>query len=547
MDRQLRLFVRAFALACLVALLQRSPLEAQAPASALVLTCDVWNAGLSSDALRTAIERELEVPVRLAPGPDVEGAHLAIAATSQAAVSLKFTRPDGSTIERTVDVANTGGHTDETLALVAANLMRDEAADLLAALRAVPPPPPAAPAPLPAIPEPRGCDASNLRERKIGLDVFPYLGMSTGDGFEYERHISLGLFGAMSGAVRGAEASGFVNLDDHSVCGLQLTSIANLVNGPVEGVQLGMVNLANGRVDGVQFSLIAGARGSLHGVQTGTVAIAGGDITGAQFGVVNVGYASVTGAQFGVASYAGKGIRGAQFGIASIDAGPLTGAQFGIGTLAAGGVSGAQLGIANVSVGDIRGVQLGVANVTTGRLHGTMIGVFNTAANADVAIGLLNVLWNGRTHVDVWGTDFGLLAAAIEHGSKYFHNIYGFGMTVRHDEPVFSPIFGMGGRVFENERFMVDIDALSHWLLLDDTATTDLDAAMIATLRVPIAYRFTSGFALYVAPALNVSWAKASNNRLNDPAFFGVELSKSGTSGHLVRMWPGFNVGARFF
>jgi uncharacterized protein YjbI with pentapeptide repeats len=522
-----------------------------APADALSLTCDTSTAGMSADALRTAIERELQLPVKLVDPADAQGTFLAISATTQAAVNLTFVRADGSKIERTVDVSSSSGHADETLALVAANLMRDEAADLLAALRAARPlPPPAAaakPEPPPPPPVPKGCEPNKLRKVSLGLDVLPYVGMSSGDRTDVERKFSFNLFGGVTGAVRGFELGGFLNLDDHSVCGLQISGIANLVNGPVQGVQLGMVNWSNGRVDGAQFGLVAGALGTMQGAQYGLVEIAGGAITGAQFGLVNIGGDSLTGAQFGLGNLAATSIKGGQFGLVNVGGDTLTGTQMGLANVTTQRAVGAQLGLANISGRDVTGLQLGLANVSAGRVHGAMIGLFNTAEDADAAIGLVNVLWKGRAHLDVWGTDFGVLAVGVEHGGRYLHNIYGFGVTRRNDGVVFSPVFGLGGRLVQTRKWTVDLDLVAYWLLQYNKPQDNLDYSFVGSLRVPIAYRFTPAFALFVSPALNVSAAGTRDNSLVDPSLLGgARLTEAGAN-TLVRLWPGFTAGVRFF
>jgi uncharacterized protein YjbI with pentapeptide repeats len=554
---------------------------------ALALKADVGSAGMNANTLRTALERELSLPVRLEETAP-EGAHLSVTASSQTAVNVSFVRADGSSIERTVDVSNAGGHVDETLGLVAANLMRDEASDLLDALRAAQPAPPqprAAPAPksvpqpAPEPPAPHGCEPNALRKIPIGLDVLPYVGMSTNDKTDVERMFSFNLFGGISGAVRGFELGGFLNLVDQSVCGVQITGGANLVNGPVRGVQFGMVNLARGRVDGAQFGMISGSGGPLRGVQYGMVNWAHGPIEGAQFGLVQGGLGSLKGAQFGLVDFAAGDIQGAQFGLVNVGTGSLTGAQFGLvdfarsdslglqaGTVNVVGGSftgaqlgnanltvsdftGAQLGLANVSGGRTTGLQLGLANVSVGRMHGAMIGLLNVAEDSNAAIGLVNVLWKGRAQVDVWGTDFGVASVGLVHGGSNggVHNIYGIGITARHDEAIFAPSFGIGVRAVEKPRFFVDIDAVATWLFFHDTLQDELDDSVIGTLRVPVGYRITEAIAVFVSPAINVSVARRDENSLEDPSVLGGTRLTGDGANMLVRLWPGFNAGVRFF
>jgi uncharacterized protein YjbI with pentapeptide repeats len=589
-------FSSALLAAVFGSLLLGAPALAQTPATeparertpALPLTCDVTSAGMDSSALRAAIERELSLPVRFADDTDT-AARLAITASSQTAVDVRFIRADGSSIERTVDVSNAGTHSNETLALVAANLMRDEASDLLDALRAAqpapaPPPPTAAttPAPPPEEPPPpplpHGCDPNDLRQIPIGLDVAPYLGMSYHDRTSVERKFSLGLFGNLSGAVRGAEFGGFVNLVDHSVCGAQFTAGVNLVGGPVRGVQFGMANLARGRVDGgqfgmlsfsggplrgaqyglvnfvrgpiegAQFGLVQAGIGPLKGAQFGLVNLAAGDIQGGQFGLVNAGIGSIQGTQLGLVGFARGDFIGLQAGLAQVTRGSFTGAQLGLANVTVRDFTGPQIGLANVSGGPTQGLQLGLANVTARRMHGAMIGLVNVAEDSEAAIGLINVLWRGQTHLDVWGTDYGVASIGLVHGgSKGVHNIYSFGITGRHDRAVFAPSFGIGVSAARERYFFVDIDLLSTWLFYRDSDQKEWDASLIGTLRVPVGFRFTPEVALFISPTLNVSVAPRKTNSLEDPSLIGGARLTPADKDVLVRLWPGFMAGVRFF
>jgi uncharacterized protein YjbI with pentapeptide repeats len=544
---------------------------------------------MDASALRASIERELSLPVRFADDTET-GARLAITASSQTAVDVRFIRADGSSIERTVDVSNAGTHGNETLALVAANLMRDEASDLLDALRAAqtapapapPPPPSAAPAPAPEPtpppPMPHGCEPNDLRQIPIGLDVAPYLGMSYRDRTSVERKFSLGLFGNLSGAVRGAELGGFINMVEHSVCGAQFSAGVNLVGGPVRGVQFGTANFARGRVDGGQFGMLSFAGGPLRGAQYGLVNWAHGDIEGAQFGLVQGGIGSLKGGQFGLVQLATGDIRGGQFGLVSVGTGTLKGSQLGVVQFARGDVeglqaglvevsggsftgaqlglanvtvrdfTGAQIGLANVSAGTTQGLQLGLANVSARRMSGAMIGLLNVAEDSEAAIGLINVLWRGRTHLDVWGTDFGIASIGLVHGgTQGVHNIYGIGITGRDDRAVFAPSFGIGVTAARERHFFVDIDLISTWLFNHDGDQNEWDDSLIGTLRVPVGFRFTPQVALFISPTLNVSVARRDTNSLEDPSLIGGARLTHSDRDVLVRLWPGFAAGVRFF
>ncbi len=546
----------------LLALLWAGPAGAQLPiGDALPFDAQLPADTFDVEALRVALERELAVPVQRVDGPS--NAHLSIRASALADVRLSFVREDGSRVERAVDVSKSGVHTNETLALVAANLMADEAADLLAALRATSPPleppqPTAAeiaardagqglPVPPAAPPMRRGCAENDLKKRYFGADVIPYGGMSTKDGTTVERGLSLGLFGTLSGGIRGFELSGFGNLVDQSVCGVQVTGGVNLVNGPVEGGQFGMINGANGRLDGTQIGLLNGAVGPLIGAQAGLVNLAAGDITGAQLSLVNIGSGSLTGLQAGLANAAPGPVVGAQLGLASFAGGTVRGLQLGLSNIAVERLAGAQLGLFNLTSSRVQGTQIGLVNIAAGRVDGLMLGLVNTAENADTAIGVVNVLWNGRTNLDLWTNELGMAMLGVVHGSRYVHNITAVGIGRRDNRAVFAPAYGIGVRFADHPVVSVDLDALSQWFLLFDEDRNAVDHAFIGTLRLPVAFRLTSWFALFAAPSFNVSIAEGRDSRLRDPTpLDSKRLSKVGASTEF-RVWPGLSLGARFF
>jgi hypothetical protein len=527
---------------CLIGAGLSQPVAAQSPGRALSLFVKADGAVLDAEALRVQLERELALPVERVAEPS--GSHLSVEADSLAAVRVMFVREDASTVERTLDVSSTGAHALETVALLAANLVRDEAAALLESLRATPPPvaavpavaaasaPPALPVPPPP-PPPPGCAPNQLEPIEFGIDLLPYVGTSSRKGTQVQRTISFNVLGGVTGAVRGIELGGFFNYDDHSVCGLQLAGIANLVNGPVQGVQLGFIDWAGGRLDGAQFGLVDVTFGTLTGAQLGLVDVAAGDIAGAQLGLANVGGGSLDGAQLGLANIAATRVRGAQLGLANVSGGE---------------VRGTQLGLANVSGGELHGFQAGLVNVANGRVSGAMLGLVNVAADADAAIGLVSVLWRGRTHLDVWGTDSGIALVGVEHGGRYLHNIYGVGFTFRESGPVFAASYGIGARVFNSTRCFVDIDAMTYAMFVHDDPNNEIDYAMLNQLRVPIGFRILPEVAVFVGPAFNVSVAEGGpGNLLADPSLYGSSRASQSSSDVTVRLWPGFTVGARFF
>lgn len=496
--------------------------------TSLGLVCDTPL--LDGRDLRAAVEQELKVPVKLLPQPN--GPSLLVEAESLAAVHVRFVRMDQPSVERTVDVSAQAPQALTLIALLSANLARDEASELLSQLGAAPPPAPvaeplpaapapppvvaAAPPPAPAPVEPQpvrrslkppkplnlGCLANDLRKVKVGADFVPYVGTSMRDGVEVERRISFNLIGGITGAVRGLELGGVFNIEAHNVCGAQLAGVFNYVQEHVSGVQLSMLNFAGGGVFGAQLGQVNIAGAHVYGAQVGEVNIAGSDVTGVQVGLVNI----------------------------------------------SGGYHyGAQLGLANIIAGEARGLQLGLVNVSAKRDHGALLGLVNAAQNADVSIGLVNVLWHGRTQLDAWATDAGLLMLGFEHGARYSHNIYGFGIKPMAGSPAFSAAFGFGFRVLHAGILTVDVDALTYGLMRRNSERDRLDFASIHQLRVPFTFSFVRGVGLFIAPSVSVSMADSQSNLAGNLALYdSTRLIRDANSDWQLRLWPGLSIGLRF-
>jgi uncharacterized protein YjbI with pentapeptide repeats len=462
---------------------------------------------MEGEALREALEQELNVltTLRAAPtGPTVQ-----VEADTLQAVRVSFLREDKPPVERTVDVSTQAGHATGIVALLASNLVRDEAGELLAQLPAAkpvappppPPPPTATQTPPPHVFRNTACEPNKLRYVTIGADVVPFLGTSTRHGTTVERGISLNLFGGITGGVRGLELAGVFNIDRYTLCGAQFSGTFNFV---------------------------------------------GGDAAGAQFSEVNIVGGSMYGAQFSQANIVGGDMEGAQFGLFNLSAGFMDGAQFGLANIIAQGLDGAQLGLANIAAGEANGAQLGLFNLTGKTMDGAMIGLVNVAEDADAAIGLVNVIWNGRAQLDVWATDAGLIMAGATQGAKYTHNIYGIGFKPMGDTPAFAWTLGFGVRVVSYSWLTVDIDALGYGLLRKNPETGRADMASIQQLRIPISFAVLRGVWLFVAPSFSVSIAETESH-LQKVALFGSDRVTADDASTTVRLWGGASLGARFF
>lgn len=492
-------------------------------------------AQLDGEQLRAQLERELRVVVVTGEPTQAAEPALRIEAPSRSAVRVAF-----GASERTVDLSTTGEHAVETLALLAANLMRDEARDLLATLRATEPEPVASTAaassavataaPAPAVEpqrrERRGCDPSGLPAVPYAVNFLPHLGTSTYQGTNVEQGFALNVIGGSASALRGFELAGIFNHESDAVCGVQIAGGANIVAGPVAGAQLAALNVAGGRVEGAQLGFANLATGPLEGVQLGFANVSARAVDGVEAGFVNVAAGTVRGGQLGFVNVARGGTH------------PSRGSAV--------ATEGVQVGFVNTAAGDSHGVQLGFANVTAGQSRGLMLGLVNVADDADAPIGLLNIHLKGRTQLDVWMTDAALAMVGVEHGGRVVHNIFGVGYTSRSGQGVFAFAYGLGARAHDGESFFLDLDAVGYGLLAGTTGSGKPTFGSILQLRVPLGWRIARSFSLFMSPELNVSVARTESDVLREPGLFGARLTKT-SSPTISYLWPGLSLGARFF
>lgn len=137
--------MRAGVLSLCVALCAVSP-DAWAQ-SAVEIACEgAVTEVVDMESLRAAIAREVSISVGCVDdGAAPHAPRLRLRVLPRGRVMLEFTRPDGSVMRRTTALHRDPAERVATLAILAANMVRDEAGELLTLLRRAPPPPPAEP------------------------------------------------------------------------------------------------------------------------------------------------------------------------------------------------------------------------------------------------------------------------------------------------------------------------------------------------------------------------------------------------------------------
>ncbi len=493
-----------------------------------------------SSALQLALEHELEVLVRLGqPGPGQAALIVRGAGPGRAMVS--FAAAGKVNPGRAVTLPAELARAAETIALLAANLMQDDAADLLTTLRkrrikavaklaptVVEPPSPepvaAVPVPPQALPvaaTPAAADDAGPLV-PVAVDVIPGITFPISAGSGGTRKLSFGVFIASSKHLDGVEVASLAALKSGRVRGVQVSGVLNMAQRLDKGAQAGVVNLAGGPA---------------QGIQAGVVNILDGDLQGIQAGTVNVASA----------------IRGVQGGVVNLASGKLEGVQAGTVNIAAT-ARGVQGGVVNVSGSDATGLQVGVFNLAAGKA-GWQVGVLNLGKEADVGLGVLSLYWNGRTHLQAWTGTSGQTMVGVKHGSNRIHNLLALGSQPDgaggHDAV---GALGIGVRVVAGDRVTVDLDAQQQLVASRTPPTAGGTSAMHfstqSQLSALLGLRILSTWRVFGGPTYNVGFDADPNLARADVWWRGGDRTGPGmasvrwTAGDVsVRGWPGLVIG----
>jgi hypothetical protein len=362
---------------------------ADAPArESLPVTIKLTSTSIQAEAVRTAIEAELNVAVRLEDTLTEEGLTVNVA-WRRATVSYRS--KEGEATTRSMNLPANSEQAVEVIALLAGNLARDEASELLARLAPPPsaaetsepapeedaaPAPPAEASPAPPKPEEKKEPAkkaeppSKKKEELDGLipstaNLSLFHPVTLLDNTErLALHLEAGLAYSRVGAIEGV---GFT---------LGHLRVENDVRGAIGSIGWTRVD---GDIVGLQWSaLFSEGHGKIRGAEAGSfVALRWGNVEGAQAS--------------GIFAYAKNvyGFQGAGFGVL---AGDVTGAQASMVTVARD-VTGGQVSLLGVAR-DIEGGQVGLVNVA--KSTDVQLGLVNVAERVDVAaLGLISIAGNG--------------------------------------------------------------------------------------------------------------------------------------------------------
>jgi hypothetical protein len=434
---------------------ETAPGAETATSTELPLKLELGSSKLDAESVRKAIELELKRPVVLTSAPG-DAASLSLVVHRNHTVTVSYRSSTGSTRSRSIVIPEDGARGAEVIALLAGNLSRDEAAELLADLAAKPAQPaPAAVAATSDGPEPvaeeraaepapaRVPSAAEMRpppsaKRTRAKDPpplletpFPAINLSLVAPLAVyrssERRVfagELGLAYSRVGALHGAGLNVLVLRTEQDVRG---ASFATLYNG------------TGGKVTGVTGSALVNRTGGLRGFEfSGLLNLGSGDARAfAVAGLANL-ERDFRGVQLAGLANRSNRFQGVQVAGALNRAGAFTGVQAAGAVNIAGSLSGLQLGVVNVA-GDVRGLQLGVVNVAK-KVKGT-------------SVGLVSVAENGRVQPVLWASSSLPLNAAAKFTVGPIYTQAGLGYA--RSNQTYTYELGLGGH-FPIGRFFIE-------------------------------------------------------------------------------------------
>ncbi len=444
------------------------------PSRALRLVFRPGASGVEAPKVLQAVRKELGVEVTTDPTAEAGGGTLVLdLEASQGYVLGEFTAVDGKKTVRLIARPEDPDKSVEVMALLAGNLVRNEASELLEELAkareleaarraaAVPPPPPPAAKPKPETvrKKPRPQPEEQVEEppwqpkHPLRDGGFIHLSLAHPVGLDpHSEHLSvsleLGAFYSRIGETKALALNVFVTRNDERAQGAQLSGIfgyAERLEGAqlagvvsmgrhIEGVQTsGAVNLSRGPMYGVQGAgAVNGSMGKTEGVQAaGAVNFATADVDGVQVaGAGNYVGHELEGVQVaGAANFAGRGLNGGQVaGVGNVARGVEGFQAAGVFNLSLGALDGFQAGIVNTAFGPIEGAQVGLVNVGGSTLKGVQLGLVNVAGEVKgTSVGLVSIAKNGRIQPTFWVASGKRLNAgvAFEVGPVYSLPFFG--------------------------------------------------------------------------------------------------------------------------
>lgn len=317
---------------------------------------------------------------------------------------------------------------------------------------------------------------------------------------------SLNILAGYSMGTRGAELSGFLNINRRYTKGFQAAGFANYTGGAMSGFQgAGFTNIVTDSLSGVQLAGFSNyANSSVSGVQiAGNHCIAPGFVYGAQIA--------------GMANIAGD-VKGGQ--IASLS---------------------------NYVRNRVSGVQISAGLNIARSVKGAQIGLVNVADSVDgIAIGLFSLVKHGYRRYEISGNETFWAHTAFKTGVNSFYNIIAAGTQWKGNDVYWGLGYGIGSQVDFSRVAFMNLEMKAYCLFHDNF----FPARLNALARVDLDFGFTvwkhldiffgAGFNMYAN-----QWYNSETMEYGMPVA-PYTLYDENHNGINYKLWAGGQAGIRF-
>jgi hypothetical protein len=421
--------------------------------------------------LTSELGRDVVLEQEPAPG-DVFGV-LTLAYRREATELAVTWDHEGQTVTRVVAAPADATAIESDAALLAGNLVRPQADELLPSRTTLHPP-------SPELPPSSVAQLAAPEHRHATVGVFYPLASHYGHP-EVTSSLDVNLLYGRVGGIDGAQLGG-VNVvsREHgrpaSVKGLQAAWIANIVGGDLNGVQLaGVFNQVSEDARGVQLAFGANLTlGAVEGLQSAFIFNRSGDLRGLQLSAVNV-------------------------------------------------------------ADDVDGVQIGLVNVA-GRVRGASIGLVNIADDIDgLPLAPFSVTRTGGVHPSVWSGSGGLGNVGLKLATRRTYTLVYGSYHRDYDLELVGGGFALGGSVELGAGFRSDFDLSCTYLVApalsyDPSREAGYHEQLVQPrLRLMLAFRAAEHFGLFVGVSAltqvraELGWDRVSTS-VGPEIFGGIEL-----------------------
>jgi len=171
--------------------------------------------------------------------------------------------------------------------------------------------------------------------------------------------------------------------------------------------------------------------------------------------------------------------------------------------------------------------------------------VVNISQNSTFSFGLVNIVTEGRTHLDLWANEAGFSYATLKHGGDYFHGLYSVGVRPFDMGEGWSLGLGYGLHLPVSDYVRVDLDAMTHQIYRD-TAFWSSRLNLLNQGRLSLGVTPMKGLTLFAGPTVNVL--------VSDYEDWGEGYPLGDSAGQIyvgqavtTRLWGGFSAGLQLF